>query len=263
MCGSKGTKLGGQGSTLTGGSGTSTTAGTGTSMTTPASPQTADYYNQILAAARGLGTTPFNPATLTSWTPSQEQAIEAMYNYGINVPQALGIGLSGPQGQTLNNLVGMGQAVGQWDPALLQSIMSPYIQDVVNATQNQFNNQNAIQGNQLIGQAIRSGNIFGGDRAGVAAAQLAGQQQLAQAPVIAGLYQSGYGQALGQYNALRSMGLQGALAAFGGANTAAQVPWSQVGQALGYGAQGLQAAGIPGTIAQQNAIQQSAYPFQI
>src|SRR5215475_588845 len=238
MCGSKGTSLGGQGTTQTGGVGTTVTSGTGS--VTPVNPQTAQFYSDILSNASGLGQTPFNPSTLgqvAQWMPGQETAAENLYQLGLNA--------------------------GRFDPSQIQQIMSPYIQDVVNATQNQFNNQNAIQGNQLIGQAIRSGNIFGGDRAGVAAAQLAGQQQLAQAPVIAGLYQSGYGQALGQYNALRSMGLQGALAAFGGANTAAQVPWSQVGQALGYGAQGLQAAGIPGTIAQQNAIQQSAYPFQI
>src|SRR5262245_11825115 len=257
MCGSKGTTLGGQGSTLTG------TSGTSTGTTLPASPQTADFYNQVLSQASALGQTPFNPATLTSWTPSQEQAIEAMFNTGVNVPQALGLGLSGPQEQAFNELWTSGRQAGQWDPSVIQAIMSPYIQNVVNATQAQFNNQNAIQGNQLIGQAIRSGNIFGGDRAGVAAAQLAGQQQLAQAPVIAGLYQSGYGQALNQYNALRQGGLQGALAAFGGANTAAMVPWQHAAQSMALMGSGLQAAGLPGQVAQQNAIQQSAYPFQI
>jgi len=81
--------------------------------------------------------------------------------------------------------------------ATIGSLMSPYTQDVVNATQNQFNNQNAQQSQALLGQAIQAGNAFGGDRAGIAQAELANQQQLAQAPVIANLYNQGFQTALG------------------------------------------------------------------
>jgi len=107
-----------------------------------------------------------------------------------------------------------------------------------------INNQNAIQGNDLLSSAIRSGNAFGGDRAGVAEGILAGQQQLAQAPVIAGLYQSGYTQALNEYNQLKQMGLQGA------------------GAALGWGSLLQQQQQREYDVAQQNAMMQSAYPFQ-
>ena len=220
MCGSKGTSLGGQGTTQTGGVGTTVTSGTGS--VTPVNPQTAQFYSDILSNASGLGQTPFNPSTLgqvAQWMPGQETAAENLYQLGLNA--------------------------GRFDPSQIQQIMSPYIQDVVNATQNQFNNQNAIQGNQLIGQAIRSGNIFGGDRAGVAAAQLAGQQQTAQAPVIAGLYQSGYGQALNEANFLRQAGLSGGQQAIAASNL---YP-AYVQRAL--------------DVQQQNAIQQQAYPFQL
>ena len=44
----------------------------------------------------------------------------------------------------------------------------------------------------------------------MAAAEVGGQQQLAQAPVIAGLYQSGYTQALDEYNKLKAFSVQGA-----------------------------------------------------
>ena len=98
--------------------------------------------------------------------------------------------------------IGVGMQAGTWDPAQVQQIMSPYIQNVVDATQNQFNNQNAIQASNLLSQGIRQGNAFGGDREGIAAAQMANQQQLAQAPVIANLYQQGYGQALQQFDQL-------------------------------------------------------------
>jgi hypothetical protein len=134
--------------------------------------------------------------------------------------------------------------LGDFDPARVQSMESPFIQDVVGKTQDWFNNQNAIQGNDLLSQAIKSGNAFGGDRAGVAEGVLAGQQQLAQAPVIAGLYQSGYTQALNEYNLLKNMGRQGAQAALG---------WGGMEQAQSQREL---------DVSQQNAMMQSAYPFQ-
>ena len=50
---------------------------------------------------------------------------------------------------------------------------SPYTQQVVDATQAQFNNQNAQQQSQLLGNAAAQ-NALGGDRAAVAQANLAG-----------------------------------------------------------------------------------------
>src|ERR1019366_9442655 len=48
----------------------------------------------------------------------------------------------------------------QFSKSAVEQYMSPYTSNVVNATQSQFNNQNAVQGNSLIGQAIASGNAF-------------------------------------------------------------------------------------------------------
>lgn len=72
-----------------------------------------------------------------------------------------------------------------------QQDMSPYTSSVVNATQQEFNNQNQQQSANLTGNAIAAG-AYGGDRSGIAQAALAGQQQTAQAPVIAGLQNQGY-----------------------------------------------------------------------
>lgn len=78
---------------------------------------------------------------------------------------------------------------------------SPYQQQVIDATQKQLNQNDAVQQQQLLGQAIQSGaSPFGGDRAGVAAAALAGQQSLANNQTIAGLENQGYTQALGEAN---------------------------------------------------------------
>jgi len=128
---------------------------------------------------------------------SMQQATQPIINLGMGMQQQV------------QPIVGLGMQAGQWDPAMVRSLESPYTQDVVNATQGWFNNQNQIQANDLLSQGIRAGNAFGGDRAGIAAAQLAGQQQLAQAPVIAGLYNQGYSQALQEFNALRQLGLSG------------------------------------------------------
>jgi hypothetical protein len=114
------------------------------------------------------------------------------------------------QVQGLQQMFDTGMDAGNFDPEKVRAIESPYTEDVVDATQNWFNNQNQIQGNDLIGSSIKSGNAFGGDRAGVAAAELGGQQQLAQAPVVAGLRQAGYTQALQEYNTLKQLGMSGA-----------------------------------------------------
>jgi hypothetical protein len=189
---------------------------------TAANPNVAPMYQQFLSNAYNLSQTPFNPAMLGSVAPldpMQTQGAGQLFNLGMNL--------------------------GNFDPSQVQSIESPYTQDVVQATQDWFNNQNQIQGTNLMSQAIRSGNAFGGDRAGIAEAQLAGEQQLAQAPVIAGLRQAGYTQALNEYNQLKQYGLTGAQAALG----AGTVEQQQAQREL--------------DVAQQNAMMGSAYPFQI
>lgn len=94
-------------------------------------------------------------------------------------------------------------AVGQYE--------NPYTSDVIDATQNQFNLQNAQQQTALTGNAA-SQHALGGDRSAVAAAQLAGQQQTAQAPVIAGLRNQNYQQALNEFNTQQQTGLAAAQA---------------------------------------------------
>lgn len=109
--------------------------------------------------------------------------------------------------QNLANLQGRGQAyynsaAGYADAGAspvtgeqIQGYMSPYQQQVINATMANMQENNAQQANQLTGNAIASG-AFGGDRAGVAQAELARQQSLANNQTLADLYNSGYSQAL-------------------------------------------------------------------
>lgn len=91
-----------------------------------------------------------------------------------------------------------GTQLPQFNQDTLQQYLNPYLGGQVAATQAEFNNQNAQTAQGLNSQAIKAG-AFGGDRAGVAQGIAAGQEQLAQAPVIAGLESNAYQQATGLF----------------------------------------------------------------
>lgn len=93
----------------------------------------------------------------------------------------------------------------------INQYMSPYNDNVVNATMNQLGLLNAQQQNQVVGNAA-SNRALGGDRVGVAQAQLAGQQAANEAPTIAGLYNQNYTQALNEFNTQQQTGLAAAQA---------------------------------------------------
>lgn len=135
----------------------------------------------------------------------QGQAYNAIQNFA----GAAGPDIQNAASQGAQNIMNASKA---FNPNSIQPWESPYTQDVVNATQNQFNNANAIQQQQVIGDAIGKG-AWGGDRSAVAQALTAGQQQLAQAPVIAGLYNTGYQNATQAAQTAANMGLQGSTSA--------------------------------------------------
>lgn len=146
--------------------------------------------------------------------------------------------------------------IPQFSAAALNQYESPYTQQVVQATQAQFANQNAQQQQQLAGNATAAG-AWGGDRAAVAQGILAGQQQLAQAPVIANLENQGYTQALGEFNTQQQAQIQAQ-------EQAAALGQQQAAQATGFGIQqqqigtqlGLQQATAQSQLQQAAAAQQ-------
>ena len=177
----------------------------GTNSINAAAPSALPYYNTGFAGMTGgYGTV----SSGLNYLPEAAGTYGSALSYIPGAASTIGSALpyygtaAGLAGESTINPITSGQ-VSQY--------MSPYIGDVVNATEQQFNNQNAIQANQLTGSAILGGNAFGGDRAGVAQGVLAGQQQTAEAPIIAGLYNTGYTNA-----AQQAMGEQGLLQAAGG-----------------------------------------------
>jgi hypothetical protein len=165
----------------------------------------------------------------------------------------------------------IGRMAGSSDPAFLNAstalsgatapaytgvanYMSPYNQSVIDATQNQFNLQNAQQQQGVIGNAIAKG-AMGGNRVGVAQAQLAGQQQTAQAPVIAGLYNQNYAQALAAAQNQQRVGLDAAAGYGNLGQTQMQTGLAQAGAQLGAGTQQQQ-------FDYQQYLNKLAFPYQ-
>lgn len=151
--------------------------------------------------------------------------------------------------------------------------MSPYTKSVADTT---FANLRQQQQQEMSGQtsnAIRSG-AFGGDRSGLAAANLARQQTMGTAAAMAPIYQQGYGQALGAAQQQQGVGLA--------AEQANQARYLAAGQQFAGLGSGAQAAALQGGQAQMGAgqvqqtteqagrqalynqfLQQQGYPFQI
>lgn len=233
---------------MCGSKGTSTTSST---FTPPASVQA--NYDYLANQAKSVAATPFQQyqgEMVAGLTPTQEAGIQ-------NVNASAG--LAQPYYQAGTGYVQQGAT--PFGQQALNQYMSPYINDVVSQTMANLNETNAQQQQQLLGNAIQRG-AFGGDRAGVAQAELARQQNLATGQTLANVLQGGYGQALGQFNADQARALQAG---------------SSLGQ-LGAGAQGAALQGAQAQLsagAQQQAVQQAqdvanqqqfqaaqAYPFQ-
>lgn len=194
-----------------------------------------DAFTHAVNQAQGVASTPFQPYagnTVAGFSPDQiagMQGIESAYGMAapyINKAADYLNSATQPLLPTVQPYIDQargiyGSAGAPLDPNGVNAFMSPYIQSVVDPTAQLFNAQNAEAANQLRGNAISSG-AFGGDREGVAQAELARQQKLAQDPVLAGLYNTGYQTAMGQnlqaQQAARQYGLAGAqgIAGLGG-----------------------------------------------
>ena len=115
------------------------------------------------------------------------------------------------------------------DPSGYQQFMSPYQREVIDTTMADFDRQAAIQQKAISDQAFTAG-AFGGARQGVESAEYRTQSDRNRAALLAGLYGTGYTQALGQQQTQ-----------LGNLQTMAQtVPQLQQTEAAGLEALGLQ-----------------------
>lgn len=238
--------------------------GTNTVQTQSGPPQQyLDAFTNVLGQANQVAATPnqsYPGQTVAGFSPDQSAGITATENaYGMSAPYintaaqyinnsttplAPGVqpyvdaatGLYGSASSLAGDASSIYGGLTQGlSPEEIERYQSPYTKSVIDATQAQFNNQNAIQQNQLTGQAGTSG-AYGGDRQGVAQAVLAGQQQTAQAPVIADLQNQGYMTGLNtaqQQQQMRAGAAQGLIGAGQGLGSAGAGILGASGQLLG------------------------------
>lgn len=269
-------------------------------------PEVLAQYQAVNSRATQTANTPFqtyggqfvapvNQQQQTGIAGTNAAANEAQPYFGAATGQLLGA-QSGTTGVNNAALGLAGASAGQVNPsdldtASINKYLSPYLQDVVGSESALLNQNNQQQQAGQLGTAIQSG-AFGGDRTGIAAANLEQQQNLANANIYSGLLNQGYNTALGTAQQQQGVQLQAgqanraALANAGqeiagigqtqygeGANTASELAGLGTG-AQTAGLQGANAQIAAGTVQQQTQqaqdtalynqfLQQQSYPFQV
>ena len=145
-----------------------------------------DYATQLTGlTSQPLDTTKFQPMVA-----GQDAATASAYN--LATTQGQGIGAYAP------DLTQAGQygtaAAGMSGPQAYQQFMSPYQQDVIDASLAKFDQQAAAGITGIGQQAAKSGNL-GGGREGVMRSQYQSESDMNRALLQAQLLQQGFGQA--------------------------------------------------------------------
>lgn len=228
-----------------------------------------DAQKDVLAQGKTLAAQPYNPYTgqlVQGFSGDQNSAFQNIRDaQGMAQPYInTGAGLSLASAQGINPMQFSGAAVNQY--------LNPYLDNVAQSTMNNINQTNQIQQNQLRGNAISKG-AFGGDRAGIAAAELARNQNLASQQTISGIYSQGYQQAQDMFNKQQAADMtaqqqtaalrQGAAGQLGQFGTDAQKNALQGAQALAAaGAQQQELGQNQLSSDYQQFLNKQQYPFQ-
>jgi GH24 family phage-related lysozyme (muramidase) len=221
--------------------------------TTRADPRADAAYNSAMTQAGTVAQTPYNPATnrtVAGFAPDQLSAFAGINANAGNWQPALTQGMNMTQA-----------GAGGITPEQIAGFMSPYQQQVIDATRAQMNDQNAIEQNQVRGNRVMN-NALGGNRAGLALADTVKGQNLNMAQTISNLNNQGFNTALGaaQTDAARQLA--------GGAQMA-----NMAGQQQGFSMNDIMAQLTSGNQQQQqqqnvndtasgNAQQQTMWPYQ-
>ena len=181
-----------------------------------------DRYNAVNAQAAKVAENPFQ-----KYGTTQEDFVAQF-----NEQQLKGV-------QGINDVAGMGAVYENVDKYL-----NPYTKNVADTTRAQMEQANEQAQSGALGTAVQSG-AFGGDRAGVAAANLSNQQNLAMGSTMANIYNQGYTQAIDT-----SMNDRNRMLGVAGAQLGAGTQMQQTEQ-----------AGLDALINQFQ--QEQGYPFQV
>ena len=249
--------------------GSKTTGQSNTTTTYTPPPEVLANYKQVTDQAKNVAATPYE-----GYGGELVSGINGQQNTGIGaVNSASGI----QNGYNNASALSSGAATQAIDPNTVTAdqiakYLSPYQSNVIDATTAVLQNQNQQQAAALKGNAISSG-AFGGDRAGVAQAALAGQQDLANNQTIANLQNQNYAQALGEANTQQAAGItaqqntaQNRLAAgqnFTTLGNAAQTEaLNEANAQINAGTLQQQTQQAQDTAAYNQFLQKQAYPFE-
>lgn len=213
-------------------------------------------YQNLLGRAQNVADTPYNPATergIAGFTAPQTQAFR-------QTQQAQGI--ASPYISEAANFARRGAT--EFDPSSISTYMNPFQRNVIETTLGDIARNNAIQQSALKGNAASLGAL-GGDRAGIAQAELARGQDEQTARTLANLNAENYNQAVSRALQAHGMDTSGA---FSGASAlsvlgtqAQDTAYRDIGALLDMGGQQQEQEQRGLDIAAANAQARQAYPF--
>lgn len=240
-----------------------------TQTTAPTNPAVSQAYLDLLNQGKQLTSKPlelYSGQVVAPLNDLQNQAISQIQGSGsLAQPYLTDAAALAKQSATPISLQ-------DYSPDAINSFMSPYLQQVIQATQASNSLQNGQQRTALSGN-IASAGALGGDRAGVAQAVLAGQQKTADDAQIANLYNTGFLNAQNEFNQTNQQKLQlgqannnsaaNASLALGNIGTSLQNSAISGGNALlNAGTLQQQNQQNKDTAAYQQYLQQQAFPYQ-
>lgn len=167
---------------------------TTTSTTTP-NPQALSMYSQILQRAGALGE---QGLSLAPFSADQTAAFGTVR--GLGSPE------TSPYLQQAQEYAQTG--AGTITPDMIAQYYNPYQKDVIDATMANIDRADTLQNNRLVGNAISKG-AWGGDRAGLAQAELARVQGMNRNDILSKLQTQGFESALRAAQGDRAAAMQG------------------------------------------------------
>lgn len=230
---------------------------TAVSTSTPPADVVANY-KYVTELAKQTAGTPYQAYTgeLTpGLTQTQQQAIAGIPSATTAYQPYFG------QAQGLIGQATQGYTPTAFSPEAISQYENPYTQDVIDATLANMRQEQGKQQSALQGNAIAAG-AWGGDRAAIAANDLARQQELATGQTIAGLKNQNYMQALAQFNAQNQLGLNAAQLNQQAALQGAGLTGTLGAQATQLGLAGAGAGLQAGTLEQQTQAAKDAAAYQ-
>jgi hypothetical protein len=144
----------------------------------------------------------------------------------------------------------------------INNYMDPYLQNVVDMTQNTFDTQNARAAQQLKGEMARRSPVMGSGR-DVAAALQSEANQNAQNPIIAQLYSQGFGQAQQAAQADKNRALSAGQAQGNLGGLAQSYGYNDVNALLGVGGMQQDLSQAEYDASSANAMARASYPMDM